>query len=48
MPQGNLGCFIITNVRVVWFATLNNYFNISLPYLQIAQVVISEMKYSTV
>lgn len=36
--KGNLGCFIITNVRVVWFATLNEYFNISLPYLQIAQV----------
>nr|CAH0113760.1 unnamed protein product [Daphnia galeata] len=43
--QGNLGCFIITNVRVVWFATLNNYFNISLPYLQIAQFSVRESKF---
>lgn len=36
--QGNLGTFIITNVRVIWFADMNEHFNISLPYLQIALV----------
>ncbi len=33
--QGNLGTFIITNVRVVWFADLAESFNVSIPYLQI-------------
>ena len=36
--QGNLGTFIITNVRVVWFAKMNQLFNISIPYLHIAGV----------
>lgn len=36
--QGNLGSFIITNVRVVWFAEMNEHFNVSLPYLQISLV----------
>lgn len=33
--QGSLGIFIITNVRVVWFADMNEAFNVSLPYLHI-------------
>ena len=33
--QGNLGTFIITNVRLVWFADLAENFNVSIPYLQI-------------
>ena len=36
--QGNLGTAIITNVRVVWYANMNELFNISMPYLQIASV----------
>ena len=36
--QGNLGTMIITNVRVVWFANMNDLFNISIPYIQIATV----------
>lgn len=36
--QGSLGTFIATNVRVVWFADINEAFNISLPYLQIDNV----------
>lgn len=36
--QGNLGCFVVTNIRVVWYADANESFNISLPYLQIANV----------
>ncbi|KAK8738625.1 hypothetical protein OTU49_003978, partial [Cherax quadricarinatus] len=34
--QGNLGTFVITNVRLVWFANMNELFNISLPFLQIS------------
>ena len=36
--QGNLGTMIITNIRVVWFANMNDLFNISIPYIQIASV----------
>ncbi|KRT80859.1 hypothetical protein AMK59_5424, partial [Oryctes borbonicus] len=36
--QGSLGTFIITNVRLVWFADMNEGFNISLPHLQIESV----------
>lgn len=43
--QGNLGIFIITNIRVVWHADANESFNISLPYMQIISVRIRESKY---
>ncbi|XP_064116103.1 Bardet-Biedl syndrome 5 protein homolog isoform X1 [Macrobrachium nipponense] len=43
--QGNLGTFVITNVRLVWFANMNELFNISLPYLQIASVKVRESKF---
>ncbi|KDR08011.1 Bardet-Biedl syndrome 5 protein-like protein [Zootermopsis nevadensis] len=43
--QGNLGTFVITNVRLVWFADMNENFNISLPYLQIMHVKIRESKF---
>jgi len=36
--QGNLGCFVVTNVRLVWYADANESFNISLPYLQMDSV----------
>lgn len=36
--QGNLGTFVVTNVRLVWFADVNGSFNISLPYMQMAAV----------
>ena len=36
--QGNLGTAIITNVRLVWYANMNELFNISIPYLQIGSV----------
>lgn len=38
--QGNLGCFVVTNVRIVWYADSNDIFNISLPYIQIENVSI--------
>jgi Bardet-Biedl syndrome 5 protein len=43
--QGNMGTFIISNVRVVWFADMNETFNISLPFVQIATIRIRESKY---
>lgn len=36
--QGNLGAFIITNIRLVWYAENNETFNISLPYIHINSV----------
>ncbi len=32
--QGNVGCFFITNVRIVWHANLAQNFNVSVPYMQ--------------
>ncbi|CAN0348427.1 unnamed protein product, partial [Laminaria digitata] len=32
--QGNLGCFFLTNVRLVWHANLAHNFNVSIPYMQ--------------
>ncbi|KAK5640079.1 hypothetical protein RI129_010890 [Pyrocoelia pectoralis] len=43
--QGSLGTFYITNVRLVWFADMNEAFNISLPYLQINSIRIRESKF---
>ena len=37
-PQGNLGTFYITNVRLVWHANMNDTFNVSIPYLQMVRV----------
>ncbi|XP_023348121.1 LOW QUALITY PROTEIN: Bardet-Biedl syndrome 5 protein homolog [Eurytemora carolleeae] len=45
--QGNLGTMIVTNVRIVWFANLNDLFNISIPYIQIASVRQRESKFGT-
>jgi Bardet-Biedl syndrome 5 protein len=33
--QGNLGSFYITNVRLVWFSSVNDGFNVSIPYMQV-------------
>lgn len=35
--QGNLGIFVISNVRLVWFATMAENFNVSIPYIQIVR-----------
>lgn len=43
--QGNLGCFVVTNIRLVWFADSNESFNISLPYMQMVNLRIRESKY---
>ncbi|VDM67957.1 unnamed protein product [Strongylus vulgaris] len=43
--QGTLGCFIITNVRLVWFASTNSLYNVSVPYLQLFSCRIRESKF---
>ncbi len=43
--QGNLGTFIITNVRLVWFANLAENFNVSIPYLQMKQLRVRDSKF---
>lgn len=43
--QGNLGTFIITNVRLVWFASMNESFNVSIPYLQMKSVKLRDSKF---
>lgn len=45
--QGNLGTFVITNIRLVWFADINESFNMSLPFVQIASIQLRESKYGT-
>lgn len=43
--QGNLGSLMTTNVRLVWFADVNETFNMSLPYLQVQSVELRNSKY---
>lgn len=43
--QGNLGSFIITNIRIVWHAQLSDNFNVSLPWIQVKCVRIRDSKY---
>ncbi|KAF9794906.1 hypothetical protein SFRURICE_005141 [Spodoptera frugiperda] len=43
--SGNLGTLIITNVRVVWFADINDAFNISMPYITIESVNVKDSKF---
>ncbi|KAG5875819.1 hypothetical protein JTB14_008133 [Gonioctena quinquepunctata] len=45
--QGSLGTFMVSNVRFVWFADVNEGFNISLPYLQIESITIRDSKFGT-
>lgn len=41
--QGNLGTLIATNIRVIWYADINETFNISLPHMQISTVNMGEI-----
>lgn len=43
--QGNLGTFVITNVRTVWFAILAENFNVSIPYLQMKSINVRNSKF---
>jgi len=43
--QGNLGVFVLTNVRLVWHATMANNYNVSIPHIQIASVQTRQSKF---
>ncbi|XP_041982910.1 Bardet-Biedl syndrome 5 protein homolog [Aricia agestis] len=43
--SGNLGQLVVTTVRVVWFADLNDAFNISMPYITIESISIRDSKF---
>lgn len=43
--QGNLGTMYITNVRVAWFASMSENFNVSLPWIQIANIKTKDSKF---
>jgi len=45
--QGNLGSFFITTFRVVWFSSMNENYNVSIPYLQISTVKVRDSKFGT-
>ncbi|XP_017790163.1 PREDICTED: Bardet-Biedl syndrome 5 protein homolog [Habropoda laboriosa] len=45
LEQGNIGTLIVTNIRLVWFADMNYQFNISIPYLIIANITIKDSKF---
>ncbi|XP_015609826.1 Bardet-Biedl syndrome 5 protein homolog [Cephus cinctus] len=46
--QGNVGTFIVTNIRLVWFADMNHQFNVSVPYITVASTNIRTSKFGTV
>ncbi|GAB1601059.1 Bardet-Biedl syndrome 5 protein homolog isoform X1 [Argonauta hians] len=43
--QGNLGTFYITNIRVVWNSSMNEAFNVSIPYFQMKAVKMRDSKF---
>jgi len=43
--QGNVGTFLTTNIRVVWFHNTSENFNASIPYIQIKNVKKKESKF---
>ena len=43
--QGSLGTFIITNIRLVWFAQLSENFNASIPWVQVKCIKVRDSKY---
>eukprot|EP00048_Salpingoeca_helianthica_P020034 m.4463 g.4463 ORF g.4463 m.4463 type:complete len:346 (+) comp4321_c0_seq2:1850-2887(+) len=45
---GTLGALFVTNIRVVWFAHNNELYNVSLPYIHMADVSKREIKFGKV
>ncbi|EFO86825.1 CRE-BBS-5 protein [Caenorhabditis remanei] len=43
--QGSLGVFVITNIRIVWYAELNTGYNVSVPYLTLYSARVRESKF---
>uniref|UniRef100_A0A8R1HWV4 BBSome complex member BBS5 PH domain-containing protein n=1 Tax=Caenorhabditis japonica TaxID=281687 RepID=A0A8R1HWV4_CAEJA len=42
---GSLGVFIVTNIRIVWYAELNIGYNVSVPYLTLYSARVRESKF---
>uniref|UniRef100_A0A914DYB2 Bardet-Biedl syndrome 5 protein homolog n=1 Tax=Acrobeloides nanus TaxID=290746 RepID=A0A914DYB2_9BILA len=42
---GNLGVLIITNIRIVWYASMNPNYNVSIPYLQLKSCRVRDSKF---
>lgn len=42
---GSLGVFVITNIRVVWYAEMNIGYNVSVPYITLYSVRVRESKF---
>ena len=45
--SSNIGSIFVTNIRIVWFSTLAENFNISLPWIQISTIKAMQSKYGT-
>ncbi|KOB79199.1 putative Bardet-Biedl syndrome 5 [Operophtera brumata] len=43
--SGNLGTLLVTNVRVVWYADVNDAFNVSMPYITMESIAIRDSKF---
>ncbi|XP_059051851.1 Bardet-Biedl syndrome 5 protein homolog [Achroia grisella] len=43
--SGNLGTMVVTNVRVVWYADVNDAFNVSMPYITIETISVRDSKF---
>lgn len=43
--QGSLGKFILTSVRIIWYAETNLLFNVSLPWSQVETIKIRDSKF---
>ncbi|KAL4001759.1 hypothetical protein ACH3XW_0615 [Acanthocheilonema viteae] len=46
--QGTLGVMTLTNIRIVWFATTNIMYNVSIPYLQVQDCRIRNSRFGPV
>lgn len=46
--SGTLGVMYITNIRVVWFSQTNELYNVSLPYIHVAELQKRELKFGKV
>lgn len=42
-----MGQFVITNVRIVWFAQFTETFNVSVPWIQMKCIKVRDSKYGT-
>ncbi|XP_047034708.1 Bardet-Biedl syndrome 5 protein homolog [Helicoverpa zea] len=43
--SGNLGTLVVTNVRIVWVADVNDAFNVSMPYITIESIAVKDSKF---